>query len=135
MADVLTPEQRRRCMAAIRGRDTKPEMLVRSLVHRMGYRFRLHRKDLPGKPDLVFPSRRKVIFVHGCFWHQHSGCRFATRPVTRRAFWDAKLHANRRRDWRNQRKLRGLGWGVMVVWECQTRDLTRLERRLHAFLG
>jgi len=135
MADVLTPEQRRRCMKAIRGSHTKPELVVHSLAHRMGSRFRLHRRDLPGRPDLVFPSRKKVVFVHGCFWHQHPGCRFATRPATRRDFWDAKLEANRRRDRRNQRKLRELGWGVMVVWECQTRDLGRLERRLRAFLG
>ena len=135
MPDVLTPEQRRRCMAAIRGKDTKPERVVRSLVHRMGYRFRLHRRDLPGKPDLVFPGRRKVVFVHGCFWHRHPGCRFATVPATRREFWMDKLGGNRRRDLRVQRELRRLGWGVMVVWECQTRDLGRLEGRLRRFLG
>lgn len=135
MADVLTPEQRSRCMAAIRGRDTKPEMIVRSLVHRMGYRFRLHRKDLPGKPDLVLPGRRKVVFVHGCFWHQHPRCRYATRPATRPEFWADKLDGNRDRDKRVQRELRKLGWEVMVVWECQTKDPEKLEGRLRSFLG
>lgn len=134
MADTLTPEQRRRCMAAIRGRDTKPELIVRSLAHQMGYRFRLHRKDLPGKPDIVFPGRRKVIFVHGCFWHQHPRCRFATMPATRPEFWASKLHANRDRDRRIQRQLRRQSWAVLVVWECQTRDLKRLESRLRRFL-
>ena len=134
MADVLTPEQRRRCMAAIRGRNTKPEMIVRSLAHRMGYRFRLHRKDLPGRPDLVFSGRRKVIFVHGCFWHRHPRCRYATTPVTRPEFWKNKLDGNRERDLRVQRELRKIGWEVLVVWECQTRDLERLEQRLRAYL-
>jgi len=134
MADVLTPEQRRRCMAAIRGRDTKPEKIVRSLAHRMGYRFRLHRKNLPGKPDLVFPGRRKVIFVHGCFWHQHPRCRYATKPATRPEFWANKLDGNRARDRRVQRELRTQGWDVLVVWECQTRDIDRLGERLKHFL-
>jgi len=134
MADVLTPEQRRRCMAAIRGKDTKPEKIVRSLAHRMGYRFRLHRKDLPGRPDLVFPCRRKVIFVHGCFWHQHPGCRFASRPATRPEFWAKKLSGNRARDRRVQAELRRQGWKVLVVWECQTRNLLNLESRLRRFL-
>jgi DNA mismatch endonuclease (patch repair protein) len=134
MADTLTPNQRRRCMAAVRGRDTKPELIVRSLAHRMGYRFRLHRKDLPGKPDLVFPRHRKVIFVHGCFWHQHPGCRFATRPATRREFWAEKLEGNRQRDRRVQRELRRQGWEVLILWECQTRNPQILERRLRRFL-
>lgn len=135
MTDVLTPAQRRRCMAAIRGEDTKPELIVRSLVHRMGYRFRLHRRDLPGKPDLVFPGRRKIVFVHGCFWHQHPRCRYATRPATRRQFWAAKLDGNRRRDRKVRSQLRKLGWEVQVVWECQTKNLEQLERRLHEFLN
>jgi DNA mismatch endonuclease (patch repair protein) len=134
MADVLTPEQRSRCMAAIRGKDTKPEMIVRSLTHRMGYRFRLHRKGLAGKPDLVFPGRRKVVFVHGCFWHQHPRCRYATRPATRPEFWAAKLDGNRERDWRVCRTLRRQGWEVLVVWECQTRHLARLEKRIKKYL-
>lgn len=134
MTDVLTPEQRSRCMAAIRSKDTKPELVVRSFVHRMGYRFRIHRRNLPGKPDLVFPSRKKVIFVHGCFWHQHQGCRFAMRPTTRAEFWGRKLDGNRERDARVKVELRALGWNVLVVWECQTRDLDALAGRLHAFL-
>ena len=135
MTDVLTPEQRRRCMAAIRGRDTKPELLVRSIAHRLGYRFRLHRRDLPGRPDLVFPGRRKVVFVHGCFWHQHPGCRYATRPATRTEFWAAKLDGNRERDARVRRELEGMGWGVLVVWECETREPEAVGARLAAFLG
>lgn len=123
MADVLTPEQRRRCMSNIRGKNTKPEILVRSVTHRMGYRYRLHRKDLPGKPDLVFPSRRKVIFVHGCFWHQHPGCRFATMPATRREFWEKKLLGNRERDQHHLEDLRKMGWKPLVIWECQLADL------------
>ena len=134
MTDVLTPEQRRRCMASIRGKDTRPELIVRSLAHRMGYRFRLHRRDLPGKPDLVFAGRHRVVFVHGCFWHQHARCRFATRPATRPAFWASKLDANIARDRRVRRRLAKLGWNVLVVWECQTRDLAQLESRLRKFL-
>lgn len=134
MVDTLTPEQRRCCMAAVRGRDTKPEKIVRSLAHRMGYRFRLHRNDLPGKPDLVFPRLAKAIFVHGCFWHQHPRCRFASRPATRPEFWAKKLDGNSNRDRRVQRDLRCQGWKVLVVWECQTRDLRNLEDRLRSFL-
>ena len=119
MVDVLTPMQRTRCMKAIRGCDTQPEMFVRSLTHQLGYRFRLHRKDLPGKPDIVFPSREKVIFVHGCFWHQHPRCKYATRPKTREEFWANKLDGNRERDKLQIRELKRLGWSVLVVWECQ----------------
>lgn len=132
--DVLTPQQRSQCMARIRGKDTKPEMLVRSLVHRLGYRFRLHAAGLPGRPDLVLRSRRKVIFVHGCFWHQHPRCRFATRPATRPEFWAAKLDGNSARDRRVRRELTREGWGVLVIWECQTRDVEQLESRLRKFI-
>lgn len=135
MSDVLTPEQRRRCMAAIRSKDTKPELIVRSIAHGLGYRFRLQRRDLPGRPDLVFTGRRKVVFVHGCFWHQHPGCRFATRPTTRAAFWAAKLDGNRERDARVQQQLEQLGWAVLVVWECETRKPEAVGARLAAFLG
>lgn len=121
-------------MAAIRGKDTTPELVVRRLAHCMGYRFRLHRKDLPGKPDLVFPGRRKAIFVHGCFWHQHPGCRFATRPKTREQFWASKLDGNAARDQETQRGLTEQGWQVLVIWECETGDLERLERSLCRFL-
>lgn len=135
MTDVLTPEQRRRCMQAIRGKDTRPELIVRSLAHRMGYRFRLHRRDLPGRPDLVFPGRKKVIFVHGCFWHQHPRCRYATRPATRPEFWAAKLDANRDRDRRVKCELRKLGWEVLIIWECQLRNVEKVENRIRSFLG
>lgn len=134
MADVLTAEQRRYCMSRIRGKDTKPEMTVRRLVHALGYRFRLHRRDLPGCPDLVLPRHRKVIFVHGCFWHRHR-CRYGRpMPATRRQFWKKKLEGNKQRDARNRRALRRLGWDVLVVWECQTRKPHKLIDRLVVFL-
>ena len=135
MADVHNKEQRSRNMAAIRGRDTKPEMIVRRAVHRLGYRFRLHRRDLPGKPDLVLPRHRAVIFVHGCFWHQHN-CRYGrVVPVTRAEFWKTKRNENSARDARNIRALRTIGWRVLVVWECRTRDSTSVESRLKSFLA
>lgn len=134
MTDVLTPEQRRRCMSAIRSVDTEPELAVRSIAHRLGYRFRLHRKDLPGTPDLVFPSRRKVVEVRGCFWHQHPRCRFATRPSTRADFWAEKFAQNKKRDARNLRQLRKLGWQTLVIWECQTKDKTFVAESLCRFL-
>lgn len=132
--DRLTPIQRSAQMARVRSRDTKPEMTVRSLVHRLGYRYRLHRRDLPGAPDLVFPSRRKVIFVHGCFWHQHRCSAGNRRPKTRVNFWTAKLGANKVRDRRVIRKLKTMGWSVLVLWECQLRDERSLGRRLDDFL-
>jgi len=135
MTDVLTPEQRTRCMSAIKGKNTKPELVVRSTAHRLGYRFRLHSRDLPGKPDLVFPARKKVVFVHGCFWHQHPHCRYATRPATRKEFWAEKLDGNRQRDIRVQTELRQIGWDVLVIWECQTRDPSTLASRLIRLLG
>ncbi len=135
MTDVLTTDQRRRCMSAIKGKDTKPELVVRSTAHRLGYRFRLHRRDLPGKPDLVFPAREMIVFVHGCFWHQHPHCRYATRPATRKEFWAEKLDGNRQRDRRVQTELRQIGWDVLVIWECQTRDPITLAGRLLRFLG
>ncbi|MBX3372905.1 MAG: DNA mismatch endonuclease Vsr [Phycisphaeraceae bacterium] len=121
-------------MSRIRGRDTRPEKAVRSLLHRMGFRFRLHRRDLPGSPDIVLPRLRTVIFVHGCFWHRHPGCRFAYTPRTRKAFWNAKFAANRARDRRHARELRSLGWRVVTVWECRTHDQSRLASRLQAAL-
>jgi DNA mismatch endonuclease Vsr len=131
------PEARRRNMAAIRAAHTKPELTVRRLLHAMGYRFRLHRRDLPGRPDLVFPSRGKVIEVRGCFWHHHSdpACRNAVLPATRREWWAAKLEANVARDARNLEALHDLGWGVMVVWECEAKDTAAIARRLRVFLG
>ncbi|MEZ6061895.1 MAG: very short patch repair endonuclease [Planctomycetaceae bacterium] len=116
-----SPQQRSFNMSRIRDRDTRPEMIVRSLVHRMGYRFRLHRKDLPGKPDLVLPRHRKVIFVHGCFWHRHR-CRYGrVAPKSNAAFWQEKRNGNVLRDRRNIRSLRRDGWQVLVIWECWTR--------------
>lgn len=134
MTDVLTPEQRRYCMSRIRGKDTKPEMVVRRLVHALGYRFRLHVRSLPGIPDLTFPSRRKVIFVHGCFWHRHN-CRYGeVMPSTRREFWEKKLDGNRKRDKRNQRELRKQDWGILIVWECQIKQPGEIIDRVAAFL-
>ena len=116
-------------MSHIRGKDTKPELLVRSIAHKLGLRFRLHRRDLPGRPDLVLPRHRTVIFVHGCFWHRHS-CKLAAVPKTRSEFWAAKFDANVRRDFRNRERLEALGWRVLEVWECETENGFVLERRL-----
>lgn len=122
-------------MAAIHGKDTGPEWIVRRLLTAMGYRYRLHGRGLPGRPDLVFASRRAVVFVHGCFWHRHA-CRYGrTMPNTRRAFWCAKFAGNVERDRRAVRALKRDGWRVLVVWECQTKDLDRLRERLAAFLA
>ena len=130
--DHLSPERRSWNMSRIRAKDTKPELAVRSLLHRMGYRFRLHRRDLPGRPDIVLPKYRTVIFVHGCFWHQHSGCRFSNVPKSRQDYWTKKLEGNVRRDRRHQRNLRKQGWKVLIVWECQTKTPVKLQRRLTA---
>jgi DNA mismatch endonuclease, patch repair protein len=117
--DIWSPSKRSVIMSRIRGGDTKPELIVRSLLHRSGVRFSLRRKDLPGKPDVVMAKYGAVVFVHGCFWHQHPGCKEASRPKTRPEFWKEKLQKNVARDLRNQRALRKLGWKVIVVWECQ----------------
>lgn len=121
-------------MRAIRSKGMKPELAVRSLVHRLGFRFRLHRADLPGKPDLVFGPRRKVIFVHGCFWHSHD-CKVAHDPKSNRGYWAPKLERNRKRDENNLAELATIGWEPLVVWECETRDGVALAKRLKAFLG
>lgn len=135
MTDVHTPEQRRFNMSRIRNRDTRPEMIVRSIVHRMGYRYRLHKKDLPGKPDVVLVRHRKIIDVHGCFFHMHD-CRFGkVVPATNADFWKTKRLANAARDHRNLVTLEAKGWRVLVVWECQTRDLVQLERTINRFLA
>ena len=126
---------RRRIMAAVRGRNTKPEMIVRRLLFSLGYRFRLHHKDLPGRPDIVFAGRRKAIFVHGCFWHRHAGCSKATTPKTRADFWNLKFDQNVERDRRAERALADMGWSSLVVWECETRALEPLASKLRAFLG
>lgn len=111
--------ERSALMAKIHARDTQPEIFVRRLLHRQGYRFRLHAKDLPGQPDIVFRGRKKAIFVHGCFWHRHKGCKKASIPKTRRAYWKLKLEANQRRDAKSVSALEGMGWKVMIVWECE----------------
>jgi DNA mismatch endonuclease Vsr len=122
-------------MAAVHSENTGPEMVVRRMVHRLGYRYRVHVATLPGRPDLVFPGRRKVIFVHGCFWHRHRKCRYATSPKTRRAFWKAKFDSNVERDGRNGRELKRMGWAVMTVWQCELKKPERLEGRLDEFLS
>lgn len=134
MADRITPEERSRIMSRIKGRETKPEKLVRSLLHGMGYRFRLHAKNLPGKPDIVLPRHNKVIFVHGCFWHGHKRCKRAKRPATRKEFWNRKIDGNIKRDEKVKRQLRALGWQVLVVWQCQTRDQKKLSKLLDKFM-
>lgn len=134
MSDVHTQEQRSRNMAAIRGKNTKPELRVRSALHAMGYRFRLHRKDLAGKPDIVLAKHRLVLFVHGCFWHCHD-CRWGrVVPMTRPEFWAAKRGGNVERDIVNQSALRAQGWTVATIWECQTRDEEYLKTALCAIL-
>ncbi len=136
MADTLTRKERSERMSRVRGKDSKPEMVVRRLVHGMGYRYRLHRRDLPGTPDLVFPSRKKAIFVHGCFWHRHPdpACKLARLPKSRLDFWIPKLEGNRRRDRDNQARLGELGWDVLVVWECRIGYKEQIENELRAFL-
>lgn len=119
MADTITSERRSWNMSRIRGRDTQPELQLRSLLHRAGFRFRLHEKKLPGRPDIILPRYRTVIFVHGCFWHRHSGCRNATTPSTRREFWQEKFDGNVGRDARNRSDLEAAGWTVLTVWECE----------------
>jgi len=132
--EKISSEQRSAVMASIRSKDTKPERVARSLCHRMGYRFRLHRRDLPGTPDLVFPARRKVVFMHGCWWHRH-GCPLGRRnPKSRLDYWLPKLARNVARDKENREALRRLGWSVLVIWECQTRSECHLTRRLRTFL-
>ena len=132
--DTRTPEQRRRIMQAVKSENTGPELLVRGLLHRMGYRYRLHRRDLPGSPDIAFVSHRKAIFVHGCFWHGHD-CPKGRLPKSRLDYWRPKLDKNRERDRKREEELRSLGWAVLVVWQCETVDLEALGRRLQAFVG
>jgi DNA mismatch endonuclease, patch repair protein len=135
MTDQLTKERRSWNMSRIRSKDTKPEKAVRSLLHGMGYRFRLHRKNLPGKPDIVMPKYRRIIFVHGCYWHRHPGCKFAYSPKSRVKFWTQKFRENVERDKINQQTLRELGWRVTIIWECEVNNLSKLRRRLRALLG
>lgn len=135
MADRLRPDVRSRLMSRIRSKNTAPELLVRRLLFGLGYRFRLHSTTLPGHPDIVFPGRRRVVFVHGCFWHRHAGCKFAYTPASRESYWLPKLRRNVERDHENQAALERLGWSHLIVWECELSDLTALTRRLTDFLG
>jgi DNA mismatch endonuclease (patch repair protein) len=128
--DILSKEKRSWNMSRIKGKDTGPEVRVRSLLHRMGYRFRIHKKDLPGKPDIVLPKYRTAIFVHGCFWHRHEGCRKAYNPKSRRDFWEEKFRQNKSRDIKNMNLLREQDWNVIVIWECEINDESRLSERL-----
>jgi DNA mismatch endonuclease (patch repair protein) len=134
MTDVFSKEKRSWIMSRVKGRDTKPEILVRSFVHRMGYRFRIHGRDLPGNPDIVLPRHRKVIFVHGCFWHGHNRCPRSKRPTTNKSFWNKKLDGNIKRDRRFRRALLLKGWRILVVWQCETREPDRVLRKLERFL-
>lgn len=136
MVDTLTPKARSERMARVRNRDTKPELVVRRMLHAMGYRYRLHAKDLPGKPDIVFRGRKKVIFVHGCFWHRHPdpACPLARMPKSRLDFWLPKLEANRARDVATVGKLEAMGWSVLLVWECELRDREHLGNKLRRFI-
>jgi DNA mismatch endonuclease, patch repair protein len=127
--DKLTAEQRSRNMAAIRSHDTKPEKVVRSLLHSLGLRFRLHQRALPGSPDIVLKRHSAVVFVHGCFWHAHD-CGRGKIPKTRRGFWSAKFESNRKRDVRQAKELKALGWRVLTIWECETNNEAKLSRRL-----
>ncbi len=133
--DRMTPQQRHRCMASIRSKDTGPELAVRRMVHAMGFRYRLHVRALPGCPDIVLPRHRKIIFVHGCFWHAH-GCRTSRRaPATNKKFWKEKFARNKTRDAENLRALWRGGWQVLVIWECETKDKEQLHSIIAAFLA
>ncbi|SRR6266404_94370 len=134
MADVFTPEKRSAIMARIKGRNTKPEILVRKLVHSLGYRFRLHQNMILGKPDLVLPRHQKIIFVHGCFWHGHVRCSRAGLPSTNIEFWEKKILANRKRDASVKGKLNRSGWQILIIWQCQTKNIESLTERLKCFL-
>lgn len=132
--DVHTPEQRSFNMSRIKSRDTKPERRVRSLLHMLGYRFRLHSNQLPGRPDIVLPKYKTLIYVHGCFWHRHDGCKFKTDPATNREKWQIKFKENINRDERNIRNAIQMGWNPVVVWECETHNIEELAIRLDSLL-
>lgn len=129
------PDARRRTMSAVRGKDTKAELRVRSLLHKLGYRFRLHARDIPGRPDVIFRGRRKVIFIHGCFWHSHEGCRHSNTPRTRTEYWGPKLQSNKARDLRVKGELEQLGIDALTIWECEVPLRDVLAERLKRFLG
>lgn len=133
--DVFTPDERSRVMRAVKGKNTKPEMIVRRMAHALGYRYRLHRKDLPGSPDLVFAGRKAVIFVHGCFWHGHDCTRGSRQPKTNAEFWRTKIARNMSRDAANLQALEDQDWRALVLWECELKDREALAERLRGFLG
>ncbi len=132
--DVFSKEKRSSIMACVPSKNTTPEKIVRSLLHKMGFRFRIHRKDLPGSPDIVLPRYRIAIFVNGCFWHQHQGCSASKRPVSNSAYWIKKLDGNIHRDLKNMQLLHNLGWIPIVVWECELRNIDKLKTRLAALI-
>lgn len=134
MPDIYDSRKRSALMSGVRDRNTKPEIIVRRILHRMGYRFRLHRRDLPGRPDIVLPRYRAAVFVNGCFWHQHEGCKRARRPESNRRFWDTKLNANVLRDRRNRADLEELGWIVHIVWECEASRTEETSKKLFRWL-
>ena len=131
--DTITSAERSALMSRIRSKDTTPELVVRSVLHRLGYRFRLHRKDLPGCPDIVLPRHGKIVLVHGCFWHGH-GCKLGSKPKTNVSYWRAKIRANRARDARNREELVGRGWAVLELWECEIRRYDGIQDRLQEFM-
>ncbi len=133
--DTVDAATRSRMMSRIRGKDTRPELAVRRIAHGLGYRFRLHRRDLPGTPDLVFPGRRKVVFVHGCYWHRHPGCRHATTPSSNTDFWMAKFDRNVERDAEAVKRLKALGWDPLAIWECETKSEDVIAAVLDRHLG
>ena len=126
--DIISEERRSWNMSRIKGKDTKPELVVRSILHKMGYRFRLHRKDLPGTPDIVLPKYKTVIFLHGCFWHRHKGCKYAYTPKSRVKFWKNKFAETVKRDKQHLKQLKENGWEVFIVWECETKDMDKLKK-------
>jgi DNA mismatch endonuclease (patch repair protein) len=134
MTDVFSSAKRSWIMSRVREKNTSPEFKVRSLIHRLGFRFRLHRKDLPGKPDIVFPTRKKVIFVHGCFWHGHDCARGHRVPKTNSEYWVEKIHRNTKRDAKHQTELKALGWDVLVIWECKIGNPEIVSRKICLFL-
>ncbi len=135
MVDHVDQAKRSLIMAAVHSKGTGPEKIVGGIVRRLGYRYRSHVETLPGRPDLVFPAMHKVIFIHGCFWHRHRNCRYATSPKSRRRFWETKFVANLARDRRNMRQLKRIGWTVLTVWQCELKKKEHLTRRLDAFLS
>ena len=134
MPDVYDQAQRSNVMRSVRSENTRPEVIVRQIVHALGYRFRLHRQDLPGKPDIVLPKHRKIILVHGCFWHQHPGCKDADRPQSNTEYWNRKLDRNVQRDQEHMAVLTASSWQVLIVWTCETRNKDQLQQKLEAFL-